>query len=155
MQHSAGLLMFRFVEGALEVLLAHPGGPFFRNKDLGSWTLPKGLVEPGEDPLACARREFHEETGIVPAASGYLALGEIKQRGGKRVHAWAFEGAWDGAGPPPSNTFELEWPPKSGRRATFPEIDQLAFFDLPSARAKILAAQAEFIDRLLSALASR
>ena len=155
MQHSAGLLMYRVVDGALEVLLAHPGGPFFRNKDLGAWTLPKGLIEPSEDPLACARREFQEETGIVPAASAYLALGEIKQRGGKRVTAWAFEGTYDGAGPPASNTFELEWPPKSGRRATFPEIDRLAFFDLSTARTKIVAAQAELLDRLVAALASR
>ena len=155
MQHSAGLLMYRFVDGELEVLLAHPGGPFFRNKDLGAWSLPKGLLEPGEDALACAQREFLEETGIVPSASAYLDLGEIKQRGGKRVRAWAFEGAYDDVGPPKSNTFELEWPPKSGRRATFPEIDQLAFFDVPTARAKILAAQAELLDRLLAALASR
>ena len=150
--HSAGLLMYRFVDGALEVLLAHPGGPFFRNKDLGAWTLPKGLVEPGEDPFACARREFQEETGIAPTAERYLALGEIRQRSGKRVSAWAFEGAYTATGPPASNTFELEWPPKSGRRVAFPEIDRLTFFDVPTARTKILAAQAELLDRLLAAL---
>lgn len=152
-QVSAGLLMFRHVDGALEVLLAHPGGPYFRKKDLGAWTLPKGLVEPGEEPLACALREFREETGIVPAAAHYLPLGEVRLKSGKRVHAWAFEGAWDGHGPPPSNTFEVEWPPKSGRMATFPEIDRVAFFDLETARAKILAAQAPLLDRLQAALA--
>lgn len=152
-QVSAGLLMFRVVEGALEVLLAHPGGPYFRNKDFGAWTLPKGLVEPGEEPIACALREFREETGIEPTAASYLPLGEVRLKSGKRVHAWAFEGDWHGEGPPPSNTFEVEWPPKSGRMATFPEIDRMAFFDLDTARAKILAAQAPLIDRLEAALA--
>ena len=145
---SAGLLMYRRREGALEVLLAHPGGPFFRNKDAGAWTLPKGEVEEGEQALACALREFREETGIPVATTELLTLGEIRQRGGKRVLAWAFEGEWDGSGPPPSNTFEIEWPPRSGKRASFPEIDRLAFFPLAEARTKILAAQAELLDRL-------
>lgn len=150
---SAGLLMYRRTGEQLEVLLAHPGGPYFRNKDEGAWTLPKGEVEEGgEQELACALREFHEETGIDPRGAQLLPLGEVKQRAGKRVHAWAFEGDWDGAGPPASNTFEIEWPPKSGRRATFPEIDRMAFFALPLARRKILAAQSELLDRLERAL---
>ena len=148
---SAGLLMYRMREGALEVLLAHPGGPFFRNKDDGAWTLPKGEVEPDEAPLDCARREFLEETGIV-AEPPFIALGEVKQKGGKRVLAWAFRGEYDAVTPPPSNTFELEWPPRSGRRATFPEIDQLVFFDLPRAHVKMNAAQLALIDRLSAAL---
>lgn len=154
MKTSAGLLMYRFAQGALEVLLAHPGGPFFRNKDDGAWTLPKGELEPGEEPLACARREFREETGIEPGAA-LLPLGEIRQRAGKRVLAWAFEGAWDGAGPPPSNTFELEWPPRSGRRMSFPEVDRLQFFGLEQARQKISPAQVELLERLVRALATR
>lgn len=149
---SAGLLMYRRTGEHLEVLLAHPGGPYFRNKDDGAWTLPKGEVDEGEEELACALREFREETGIDPEGARFLPLGEIKQRAGKRVHAWAFEGDWDGAAPPASNTFEIEWPPKSGKRASFPEIDRMAFFTLPLARIKILAAQRELLDRLEPAL---
>jgi predicted NUDIX family NTP pyrophosphohydrolase len=152
-KQSAGLLLYRRRAGALEVLLAHPGGPFFRNKDAGAWTLPKGEVESGEEPLACALREFREETGIDPADATLLPLGEIKQRGGKRVVAWAFEGDWDESASIASNTFEIEWPPRSGKRATFPEIDRMQFFTLDQAREKILAAQAELLDRLVAALA--
>jgi predicted NUDIX family NTP pyrophosphohydrolase len=144
--------MYRRAAGRLEVLLAHPGGPFFRNKDEGTWTLPKGELESGEEPLACALREFREETGIEPDGSRVLSLGEIQQRGGKRVLAWAVEGEWDGSGPPPSNTFEIEWPPRSGKRESFPEVDRIAFFPLAVARLKILASQAELLDRLERAL---
>ena len=146
--------MYRLREGELEVMLAHPGGPFFRNKDDGAWTLPKGELAEGEDPLVCARREFLEETGLDPGQATLRPLGEIKQRGGKRVLAWAFEAASDLTllNPPPSNTFELEWPPRSGRRASFPEVDQVAFFSIAQARVKLLAAQAELLDRLLANL---
>jgi predicted NUDIX family NTP pyrophosphohydrolase len=155
-KESAGLLLYRLREGALEVLLAHPGGPYFRNKDEGAWTLPKGERENDEEPLACALREFREETGIVlDDALPIIPLGEIKQRAGKRVFGFACEGDFAGEGPPESNTFEIKWPPRSGLRATFPEIDQLTFFDLPRARTKLLAAQLPFLDRLLSALAQR
>lgn len=152
-KNSAGLLMYRVREGALEVLLAHPGGPFFRNKDEGAWTLPKGEVEPDEAPFDCALREFQEETGIVPTPP-FIALGEVRQKSGKRVLAWAFAGAYDAVAPPPSNTFELEWPPRSGRRVSFPEIDQLVFFDLSAARAKINAAQVVLLERLALAVQS-
>lgn len=147
---SAGLLMYRFQGAELQVLLAHPGGPFFRNKDEGAWSIPKGEVDADEEALACALREFREETGLA-VEHPPRPLGEVRQRGGKRVLAWAVE-AGDVAlpeGPPPSNTFELEWPPRSGRRATFPEIDRLGFFSLPEARRKMLAAQAELLDRLI------
>ena len=150
---SAGLLLYRQRESVLEVLLAHPGGPFFRKKDEGAWTLPKGLLEPGEEPLACALREFREETGIeLPVDPRIVLLGEITQKGGKRVIGFACEGDWDGSGPPASNTFELEWPPRSGKRATFPEIDRLEFFDLARAREKILPAQSPFLARLAQTL---
>lgn len=150
---SAGLLMYRRRGEQIEVLLAHPGGPYFRNKDEGAWTLPKGEVEEGEQAEACAVREFREETGIDPGAAALLPLGEIRQRGGKRVQAWAFAGEWDGSEPPPSNTFELEWPPKSGKQVSFPEIDRMAFFACSVARTKILPAQVELLDRLERALA--
>jgi predicted NUDIX family NTP pyrophosphohydrolase len=153
---SAGILLYRVRDGALEVLLAHPGGPYFRNKDLGAWTVPKGELEGDEPPLACALREFREETGIaLEDESQLIALGEVKQRGGKRVFAFACQGDLHVDGPPPSNTFEIEWPPRSNKRVSFPEIDRLEFFALPAARLKILEAQAAFLDRLLVALAQR
>ncbi|MDB4986491.1 MAG: hydrolase [Myxococcaceae bacterium] len=154
MKTSAGLLMYRVREAELQVLLAHPGGPYFRNKDEGAWTIPKGELGEGEAPEACAVREFREETGIDAAGSELCPLGEIKQRGGKRVLAWAVSARTDLVliDPPPSNTFELEWPPRSGKRASFPEIDRLVFFALPVARQKILTAQAELLDRLQVAL---
>ncbi|MDB4990288.1 MAG: hydrolase [Myxococcaceae bacterium] len=154
MKTSAGLLMYRLREAELQVLLAHPGGPYFRNKDEGAWTIPKGELAENEAAEACAVREFREETGIDAAGSELYALGEIKQRGGKRVLAWAVSARADLVllDPPPSNTFELEWPPRSGKRASFPEIDRLAFFPLPLARQKILTAQAELIDRLIALL---
>lgn len=152
-RESAGVLLYRVRDGALEVLLAHPGGPFFRNKDAGAWTLPKGELEPNEAPLSCALREFREETGIaLSEGATMLALGEIKQRGGKRVYGFACAGDWDGQGPPQSNTFQLEWPPRSKKLVSFPEIDQMAFFDLARAREKLLPAQQPFLERLVAAL---
>jgi predicted NUDIX family NTP pyrophosphohydrolase len=146
-KHSAGLLMFRRGPAGVEVLLAHPGGPFFAKKDAGAWSVPKGEVDPGEDPLACARREFNEETGLTPPLEHFAALGTIKQRGGKTVEAWAFEGDCDPARLT-SNTFELEWPPRSGRLQSFPEVDRLQFFSLADACDKINPAQIEFLERL-------
>jgi predicted NUDIX family NTP pyrophosphohydrolase len=152
-KQSSGLLMYRHGPDGLEVLLAHPGGPFFRNKDEGAWTLPKGEPNDAESAFDCARREFAEETGITPPLEGYIDLGEIAQRAGKRVHAWAFKGDHACDGPPPANTFEIEWPPRSGKRAVFPEIDRLEFFGLAAARRKINAAQVELLERLARALA--
>lgn len=142
---SAGLLMFR--TPPLEVLLVHPGGPFWRNKDV--WTIPKGEVDGGEDLLACAIREMEEETGIV-AEGPYLPLGRVRQKGGKVVHAWAFRGQWDGV--LRSNEFELEWPPRSGRRQRFPEVDRAAFFAPDEARARLNPAQVPLVDRLVEEL---
>jgi predicted NUDIX family NTP pyrophosphohydrolase len=142
---SAGLLAFRR-GAALEVLLAHPGGPFWAKKDDGAWTIPKGLAEPGADLLATARREFAEETNLA-AEGEFIALDPVKQKSGKVVHAWAFEADLDLA-PFASNTFEIEWPPKSGRRQVFPEIDRIAYFTLPIATVKILAYQRPLLHQL-------
>lgn len=150
---SAGLLMYRRRGGKLEVLLVHPGGPFFRNKDLGSWTVPKGEPSEGEALLATARREFREETGIDPGAAALIPLGEVKQKAGKVVRAWAFEGDCDPA-TLTCNTFKVQWPPRSGQWKSFPEVDQYGFFDLDAAREKINPAQAALLDRLLAALDS-
>jgi len=135
---SAGLLAFRRVN-ALEVLLAHPGGPFWAKKDDGAWTIPKGVAEPGADLFATAQREFTEETNFS-AEGEFVALAPVKQRSGKLVYAWAFEGDFDLASFA-SNTFDMEWPPKSGRQQSFPEIDRVAYFTLPVALSKILAYQ--------------
>jgi predicted NUDIX family NTP pyrophosphohydrolase len=143
---SAGLLMYRTRNGMLEVLLAHPGGPFWRNKDDGAWTIPKGEIDPGEDPLLAAQREFTEETGLAPAGP-FTPLGSIKQKSGKIVQAWAFAGDCDPA-TIKSNTFKLEWPPKSGKFQDVPEIDRAAFWPIPQARLKINPAQAPFLDAL-------
>ncbi|MGB6538393.1 MAG: NUDIX domain-containing protein [Xanthobacteraceae bacterium] len=142
---SAGLLGFRRREG-LEVLLAHPGGPFWAKKDDGVWTIPKGLAEADADLLSTARREFAEETNLSPAGD-FLALAPVKQKSGKVVHAWAFEADFDIAHFA-SNTFEIEWPPKSGRRASFPEIDRIAYFALPAAARKILPYQLPLLREL-------
>lgn len=149
---SAGLLMVRGHVHAPEFFLAHPGGPFFRSKDVGSWTIPKGLVNPGEDLLAAARREFEEETSVPPTTDCFISLGHVRQGSGKIVHAWAFAGDCD-PGAIRSNTCEMEWPPRSGRLVTFPEIDRAAFYDLATARRKILPAQSPFIERALAAAA--
>jgi predicted NUDIX family NTP pyrophosphohydrolase len=152
---SAGILLFRRSGERLEVLLAHPGGPFFAAQDAGAWTIPKGEPEPGEGDtaealLAVARREFAEETGHAAPAGPALPLGAITQAGGKAVHGWALEGDLDPA-LAHSNTFELEWPPRSGRWLTVPEVDQVAWFGLDEARRRIRAAQVPLLDRLVAA----
>ncbi|WP_315778516.1 MULTISPECIES: NUDIX domain-containing protein [unclassified Bradyrhizobium] len=144
---SAGVLAFRRTSNGLEVLLVHPGGPFWRNKDLGAWSIPKGEFGAGEQAEAVARREFAEELGTTLTAS-LLPLGEIKQRGGKVVEAFAAETDLD-AGSITSNAFELEWPPRSGRIQRFPEVDRAAWFDLAEARVRINPAQAALLDRLV------
>ena len=148
---SAGLLMFRRRGADVEVLLAHPGGPFWSRRDLASWTLPKGEIAEGEDPLAAARREFEEETGFA-SAPPFLLLGELKQKSGKRITAWAFEGDADPARLV-SNPFEMEWPPRSGRMQFFPEVDRVGWFGPREARAKLIAGQAPFMDALERLLA--
>jgi predicted NUDIX family NTP pyrophosphohydrolase len=148
---SAGLLMFRRKGGTLEVLLAHPGGPFFARKDEGAWTIPKGEAAPDEDLLTRAQIEFEEEVGIPPHGN-WIGLGSIKQKGGKIVHAWAFEGDLPNSFQPKSNTFEMEWPPRSGKLKQFPEIDRAEFFAEEIARRKIKPAQVPFFDRLADAL---
>jgi predicted NUDIX family NTP pyrophosphohydrolase len=145
--------MFRRKNDKLEVLLVHPGGPFFAMKDDGAWTIPKGEAAPGEDLLTRAQIEFEEEVGFHPESSrGWIELGSIKQKGGKTVHAWAFEGDLPEPFEPKSNLFEMEWPPRSGKRKTFPEIDQARFFSEEVARRKINPAQVAFLDRLLGAI---
>ena len=143
---SAGLLLVRVRESRLEVLLAHPGGPFFAKKDEGAWTIPKGELEPGEDELAAARREFAEETGVRPEGP-FAKLETIRQKGGKVVHAWACLGDCDPQAIR-SNTFVLEWPPRSGKQREFPEIDRAEFFPLEEARRKLNAAQRPWLDEV-------
>jgi predicted NUDIX family NTP pyrophosphohydrolase len=147
---SAGLLLFRCSGKGLEVFLAHPGGPFWSGRDLGAWTVPKGLVEDGEDPLATAVREFEEETAIHPEEP-FVPLGSVRQKAGKLVHAWAWEGEAD-PHQVRSNSMRAEWPRGSGRWLTFPEVDRCEWFDARSARHKINPAQAELIDRLEAVL---
>src|SRR5438477_6178198 len=150
---SAGLLMFRRRKNKLEVLLAHPGGPFHVHKDDGAWTIPKGEAAPGEDLLTRAQIEFEEEVGFRPeSARDWIELGSIKQKGGKTVHAWAFEGDLPEPFEPKSNLFEMEWPPRSGKLKEFPEIDRAEFFTEEIARQKLKPAQVPFLDRLRSAL---
>ncbi len=144
---SAGLLAYRRREGGLEVFLVHPGGPYNKKKDEGAWSIPKGEFGDDELPLDAARREFSEETGF-PAEGDFIPLGEVKQRSGKMVHAWAFETDFD-AGMLRSNTFEMEWPPKSGAMQAFPEVDRGEWFPVAMARVKMLAGQVVFLDRLL------
>jgi predicted NUDIX family NTP pyrophosphohydrolase len=149
-KRSAGILMFRRRGQEVEVLLMHPGGPFWAKKDLGAWSIPKGEYSEGEDALAAAKREFEEETGARPQGD-FVALGEVVQAGRKIVTAWGLEGDFDPA-TLTSNRFELEWPPKSGRKASFPEVDRAQWFSPADARRKILAVQGEFITRLLAAI---
>jgi predicted NUDIX family NTP pyrophosphohydrolase len=143
-------LLFRQKRNGLQILLGHPGGPFWRNKDQGAWSIPKGLIVPGEAPDAAAHREFAEETGHRPTGEA-ISLGTARQPGGKLVHVWAMGGDWNPADLR-SNMFELEWPPRSQRLRTFPELDRAAWFGVAEARDKILKGQAVFIDRLLKAI---
>jgi predicted NUDIX family NTP pyrophosphohydrolase len=143
---SAGLLMYRRRSGELEVFLVHPGGPFWAKKDVGAWSIPKGEYAEGEDALAAAQREFEEETGCV-ARGDFVKLGEVKQAGGKVVSAWAFEGDCDPV-ELKSNVFDMEWPPRSGRTAEFPEVDRAGWFSIAEARERILKGQAPFLDTL-------
>jgi predicted NUDIX family NTP pyrophosphohydrolase len=144
--------MYRIKDGVIQVLLAHPGGPYFVYKDEGSWTIPKGEPDADEDLLLTAQREFEEETGVKPSGL-FVKLKPIQQKGGKIVHAWAFAGDCDPAAIR-SNTFTTEWPPKSGRKQEFPEIDRAEFFDLATARKKIKAGQEALIDELVVLLRS-
>jgi predicted NUDIX family NTP pyrophosphohydrolase len=145
-KQSAGLLLHRMQAGQRQVFLVHPGGPFWAKKDAGAWTIPKGEFEANEDPLAAARRELREETGLV-VDGPFLPLGVVKQAGGKVIHAWAAEADCD-PGAIVSNTFRLEWPPRSGKFAEFPEVDRAAWFSLEAAATKMNAAQALFLERL-------
>lgn len=145
-KQSAGLIPYRLRDGVLEVFLVHPGGPFWARKDEGAWSIAKGECGDSDAPLEVARREFLEETGGTPAGP-YHALGSVRQAGGKLVHAWAFQGDIEPSAIV-SNTFELEWPPRSGRRQSFPEVDRAAWFTVAEARRRILGGQAPFLDRL-------
>jgi predicted NUDIX family NTP pyrophosphohydrolase len=147
MKRSAGLLLYRRKAKDFEVFLVHPGGPFWRNKDDGAWTIPKGLIEPGEDPLAAARREFSEETGFTPDGD-FMELGTFRRPGGKHVLVWAVEGDCDPA-KLVSNAFEMEWPPRSGKRAQFPEVDRGGWFSIAAAREKMLIGQRPMLDAFL------
>jgi len=148
---SAGIVAFRRKQGAIEVLLVHPGGPLWRNKDAGAWSIPKGEYVSGENAEQVARKEFHEELGVELAEKHLFPLGEVRQRGGKIVTAFAIETDLD-AEKIQSNTFEMEWPPRSGRRQTFPEVDRAGWFELGSARGKINEAQQVLLDRLQNEL---
>jgi predicted NUDIX family NTP pyrophosphohydrolase len=152
-RHSAGILLFRRGGGEVEFLLVHPGGPFWRRKDAGAWSIPKGQIESEEEARACAIRELEEELGRAPALDPeqLIELGSIRQRAGKVVEAWAAEADFDPA-TLASNTFSMEWPPRSGNEEDFPEVDRAEWFDLKTAREKILPAQAELLDRLLKRL---
>jgi len=145
-KESAGLLFYRKRAGKMEFLLVHPGGPFWKNKDDGAWTIPKGEIQPSEDPLTAAQREFEEELGFKPNGT-FIPLTPIKQKSGKIVRAWAIEGGWDPA-QLKSNTFSLEWPPHSGKVQQFPEVDRAAFFDLRLALTKINPAQIPLLEEL-------
>lgn len=149
MKQSAGILLYRQADNnVLQVFLVHPGGPFFKNKDAGAWSIPKGEFLDGEEPLAAAKREFEEETG-QHISGEFIPIGSVKLKSGKIVHAWAVEGNIDHEAIV-SNTFEIEWPPRSGKRVMVPEIDRAGWFDLTLARQKMNEAQAKFIDKLVS-----
>jgi predicted NUDIX family NTP pyrophosphohydrolase len=147
---SAGILMFRRRNQEVDFFLAHPGGPFWQKKDAGAWSIPKGEYNSGDDPLEAAKREFEEETGIKPHGT-FMPLGEIKQPSGKVISAWAVEGDCSPEAIR-SNTFSIEWPPKSGRKKEFPEIDRAAWFGLEEARVRILKGQVGFLERLMTRL---
>jgi len=149
-KESAGVLVFHRHRDAVRVLLVHPGGPFWKNRDAGAWTIPKGEIAEGEDPRACALRELAEETGLSYSGD-LLDLGHVVQKGGKRVRAWAAESDFDTSALV-SATFEMEWPPKSGRRQAFPEVDRAEWFDLQTARTRINEAQIPLLDRLSAAI---
>ena len=153
-KRSAGVLLFRTGEaGATEFLLVHPGGPYWAKRDAGSWSIPKGQIEDGEDPRDCALREIEEELGTLPplVPEKLVELGSVRQRAGKVVEAWAGEADFD-TSELASNTFAMEWPPRSGREQEFPEVDRAEWFDLEEAKRRILPAQAEFLDRLIERL---
>ena len=151
-KQSAGLLMYRKRGESVQVLLVHPGGPFWVKKDLGSWSMPKGEFSEDEDALKAARREFEEETGFLPTGQ-FVRIGAIRQPSGKLIHAWAFEGDLD-AKKVKSNTFSVEWPPQSGKQQEFPEVDRAEWFTIETAREKIIKGQVEFLDELLRVLES-
>jgi len=153
-RRSAGILLYRDGTHGLEVLLVHPGGPFWARRDAGAWSIPKGEYGDDEDPRACALREFAEETGTVLPPGELVELGSVTQKSGKVVSAWATEGDLD-ADAVRSNTFTIEWPPRSGRSATFPEIDRAGWFGLEAARERVVPAQADFLDRLAELLERR
>ena len=150
MKTSAGLVLFRERDGELQVLLGHMGGPLWARKDDGAWSIPKGELDPDEDPLAAARREFAEELGHAPPDGEVVELGEIRQRSGTRVVAFAVEGDLDPETIVPG-TFQMTWPPRSGRTQAFPEVDRVAWFDLPAAEAKLVGGQMELLTRLAAA----
>ena len=145
-KQSAGIVLYRYRDSRVEIILVHPGGPFWNNKDSGAWSIPKGEFEPGEDPLKAARREFHEETGFAVDGS-FVLLTPVRQAGGKVVHAWAVKGDCE-AESIKSNSFILEWPPRSGQRKTFSEVDRAEWFTFDKAREMLVKAQAGFIDQL-------
>lgn len=147
---SAGILLFRRQDSHVEVLLGHPGGPFWKKKDMAAWSIPKGLIAIGETSLDAAKREFSEETGYMPYGR-FIPLGDARQPGGKIVHVWAVEDDWNPE-ELKSNMFEMEWPPRSGKRQSFPEIDRAAWFALSAARERILKGQAVFLSRLAGVL---
>jgi predicted NUDIX family NTP pyrophosphohydrolase len=149
---SAGLLMYRIRDGSLEVLLVHPGGPYWKNKDEGAWSIPKGEPAPDEDLFVVAQREFEEELGFK-ATGDFVQLSPVKQKAGKVVHAWAFEGDCDPSAIE-SNSFTMEWPPKSGKQMEFPEVDRAGFFDVETAKTKINVAQVGLLDELVQRLSS-
>ena len=155
-KRSAGLMMFRRAGDGVEVFLVHPGGPFFDRKDEGVWSIPKGEIAPGQDPLETAKREFEEETGqaleTCARTGSLIPLGSVRQSGGKTVEAWAFEGDWPAGAVLTSNTFSMEWPPRSGRARDFPEVDRGEFFTVKAARGKLNPAQSELVERLLERL---
>ena len=146
-RQSAGLLMYRRQSGILQVFLVHPGGPFWKNKGIGSWSIPKGQYSDGEDPLSAAKREFEEETGFAPRGRTFTPLTPLRQPGGKTVHGWAVEGDCDAAAIK-SNSFSMEWPPHSGKIKDFPEVDRAEWFAIEEARVKILKGQIGFLQEL-------